>query len=45
MHYLVGDLRALITHLGGPVFVLGHDWGAAAAYGLTIAHPELVKNL
>jgi pimeloyl-ACP methyl ester carboxylesterase len=45
MRYLVGDLRALITHFGGPVFVLGHDWGAAAAYGLTIAHPELVKNL
>lgn len=45
MRYLVGDLHALITHLGGPVFVLGHDWGAAAAYGLTIAHPELVKKL
>ena len=45
MRHLIGDLNALIDHLGGPVFVLGHDWGAAAAYGLTISYPDLVKKL
>lgn len=45
MRHLVGDLEALINYLAEPVFVLGHDWGAAAAYGLTMSHPELVKKL
>ena len=45
MRNLICDLHALIKHLDGPVFVLGHDWGASAAYGLTISHPDLVKKL
>lgn len=43
---LVGDMAALIEAEGrGPVTVLGHDWGAAVAYGLAIFRPELVERL
>ena len=40
---LVGDIAALID--GAPVTVLGHDWGAAVAYGLAMFRPELVDRL
>jgi pimeloyl-ACP methyl ester carboxylesterase len=42
---LVGDMVALIAQMGGPVTVLGHDWGAAVAYGLAMMHPALVERL
>ncbi len=42
---LVADMAALIDHLGGPVDVLGHDWGAAVAYGLAMFQPERVRRL
>jgi pimeloyl-ACP methyl ester carboxylesterase len=42
---LVGDMAALIGGLGGPVTVIGHDWGAAVAYGLAMFKPELVSRL
>ena len=40
---LVGDMVALIGD--APLTVLGHDWGAAVAYGLAMSHPELVERL
>ncbi len=40
---LVGDMLALIGDR--PVYVLGHDWGAAVAYGLSFARPDLVERL
>jgi pimeloyl-ACP methyl ester carboxylesterase len=40
---LVGDMAALIGD--GPIHVLGHDWGAAVAYGLAMFRPELVDRL
>ena len=40
---LVGDMVALIGD--GPVTVLGHDWGAAVAYGLAMFRPDLVDRL
>tara|TARA_R110002110_G_scaffold77667_15_gene204054 strand:- start:5214 stop:6083 length:870 start_codon:yes stop_codon:yes gene_type:complete len=40
---LVGDMASLIGE--GPVTVLGHDWGAAVAYGLAMFRPELVDKL
>ena len=40
---LVGDMVALIGE--DPVIVLGHDWGAAVAYGLAMFRPELVLKL
>lgn len=42
---LIGDMVALIDRIGGPVTVVGHDWGAALAYGLAIARPDLVDRL
>lgn len=42
---LAGDMGRLIEALGGPVTVLGHDWGAAVAYALAIKRPDLVDRL
>ncbi|CAD0185103.1 Arylesterase [Ruegeria sp. THAF57] len=42
---LVSDMAALIEDIGAPVCVLGHDWGAAVAYGLAMFRPELVSKL
>ncbi len=40
---LVADMAALIGD--GPVTVLGHDWGAAVAYGLAMFRSALVERL
>lgn len=40
---LVKDMAAVIGD--GPVTVLGHDWGAAVAYGLAMWEPERVDRL
>ncbi len=42
---LVEDMAALIEQIGGPLTVMGHDWGAAVAYGLAMFRPELVSRL
>lgn len=42
---LVGDMAALIEQTGAPLTVLGHDWGAAVAYGLAMFRPGLVSRL
>lgn len=42
---LVGDMVALLGTLDTPVTVLGHDWGAAVAYGLAFSRPALVDRL
>jgi epoxide hydrolase 4 len=43
---LVGDMVGLIDHLGGgPVTVLGHDWGASVAYVLAARYPGHVDRL
>ncbi len=42
---LVGDMAALIGRIGAPVTVIGHDWGAAVAYGLAMFEPDLVDRL
>lgn len=46
MPHLVGDVVALIERLGGgPVHVVGHDWGAAVAWALAGRHPAAVRTL
>ena len=45
MSELVGDVVALIEEIGGPVHVVGHDWGAAVAWSLAAEHPDLVRSL
>ena len=43
---LVGQLAALIaSEVGGPVDVVGHDWGGSLALGLAGARPDLVRRL
>lgn len=44
---LVGDIAGLISHYSndGKIDLLGHDWGAAAAYGAAIAMPKMIDNL
>jgi pimeloyl-ACP methyl ester carboxylesterase len=42
---LIGDMAALLETFEGPTIVVGHDWGAAVAYGLAIARPDLVSQL
>lgn len=43
---LVADAVALIDAAGvGPVHVVGHDWGAAVAWGVAAERPDLVKTL
>ena len=45
---LVSDAAAILRHFSPttPIAaVLGHDWGAAVAYGLAFRHPDLFKNL
>ncbi len=43
---LVADAATLIDTLQvGPVHVLGHDWGAAVAWGLAGWHPDLLRTL
>lgn len=42
---LASDMAALITELGAPVAVIGHDWGASVAYALAMFFPGLVSRL
>ena len=40
---LIADMAQVIGD--GPVTVLGHDWGSAVAYGLSMFRPDLVDRL
>jgi epoxide hydrolase 4 len=43
---LVGDVRALVAHLGAKLCVLvGHDWGGVVAWSVAIASPDVVEKL
>jgi epoxide hydrolase A/B len=44
IEHLSGDLVALLDHYGyeDAIFV-GHDWGAAVVWGLTLLHPDRVN--
>ncbi|MFE0149640.1 alpha/beta fold hydrolase [Nonomuraea sp. NPDC059007] len=46
IEHLSGDLIALLDHYGyeDAVFV-GHDWGAAVVWGLTLLHPGRVNKV
>jgi pimeloyl-ACP methyl ester carboxylesterase len=41
---LVGDALALIDTIGGPVHLVGHDWGAAVGWGVVMTRPEQVRS-
>ena len=42
---LVADVEALVDEVGGPVHLVGHDWGAVVAWALTASRPDLVRSL
>ena len=43
---LIEDVRQFARHIGtAGLTVVAHDWGGALAWGLAIAHPELVARL
>ncbi|MDH6245368.1 alpha/beta fold hydrolase [Mycobacterium sp. OTB74] len=42
---LSDDVAVLIELTGGPVHLVGHDWGAGVAWALTSDRPELVRTL
>jgi pimeloyl-ACP methyl ester carboxylesterase len=37
---LISDVHTLIETIGEPVHLVGHDWGAAGAWGLAHQHPD-----
>jgi pimeloyl-ACP methyl ester carboxylesterase len=46
MDALAGDIAGLIRHFGDePANLVGHDWGAAVAYGVAMYHPDVVRRL
>ena len=46
VRHLVGDVVALLDSAGLPrAHVVGHDWGAAAAWQCAIRHPDRVASL
>lgn len=42
---LVADVHALIEAIGEPVHLVGHDWGAAGAWGVASRHGDSIKTL
>ena len=42
---LTGDVAALVERVGGPVHLVGHDWGAAIAWSVATSRPDLVRTL
>ncbi|MCV7317442.1 alpha/beta fold hydrolase [Mycolicibacillus parakoreensis] len=43
---LVDDVVALVERAGaGPVHLVGHDWGAAVAWGVAALHPRRLRSL
>ncbi len=42
---LVADLAAVVDAVGGPVHVVGHDWGAVVGWAAAALRPELLRTL
>ncbi|WP_330185107.1 alpha/beta fold hydrolase [Nocardia sp. NBC_01503] len=42
---LAADVLSMIDRIGRPVHVVGHDWGAAAAWAAAISGPDRVRSL
>jgi pimeloyl-ACP methyl ester carboxylesterase len=46
MHHLIADVASVIEATGKEKAVLvGHDWGAALAWGVALLRPELVERI
>jgi pimeloyl-ACP methyl ester carboxylesterase len=44
MDKLEADVVALIETIGGPVHLVGHDWGANSGWLVSAHHPELART-
>ena len=44
MHKLEADVVALIETIGGPVHLVGHDWGSNSGWLVAMHRPELVRT-
>lgn len=42
---LAADAAALATHAGGPVTLIGHDWGGVVAFWAAATHPAAFSRL
>lgn len=42
---LTADVAALVELVGGPVHLVGHDWGAMVAWSVAGERPDLVRTL
>lgn len=42
---LRSDVAAMVEAIGSPVHLVGHDWGAALAWGVASHQPELLRTL
>ncbi len=42
--HLVGDVAALLERIGGPVHLVGHDWGAVVGWAVAAQRPELLRT-
>ena len=45
LELLTADVAALVERVGGPVHLVGHDWGAIVAWSLAQTRPELLRTL
>lgn len=46
MDNIVDDVAGLIRHFGREkAFIVGHDWGAGAAWAVASKHPEIIEKL
>lgn len=42
---LASDVETLVAAIGGPVHLVGHDWGAGVAWAVASSHPGSVSSL
>lgn len=43
--HLIADVVALIDEIGGPVHLVGHDWGAVMGWAVAAQRPDLLRTL
>jgi len=41
---LIADVRAVVDALGGPVDLVGHDWGGLVGWQVAARHPDRVRT-
>ncbi len=45
MPLILADVAAVVEDLGGPITLVGHDWGGAIAWRYAMQHPEQIERL